>query len=95
MNRTATFGNQDIPIIEPPQLLETSPVDVGGTVYGIASDSPNIEISGINLPTRNPDISDMLTEEVLQNKIELEFQLKGKSIYKMHNKMIMTYRIFC
>lgn len=79
MNRTATFGNQDIPIIEPPQLLETSgPVEVGGTVYGIASDSPNIEISDLKMPTRSPDISDMLTEEVLQNKIELEFQLKGK-----------------
>ena len=77
MNRTSSFGNQDIPIIEPPKLLETGTVDVGGTVYGMTSDAPSIEIGDIKIPTRNPDIPDMLSEEVLQNKIELEFQLKG------------------
>lgn len=80
MNRSSTLGSHDTPMVEPPNLLDRGPVDVGGTVYGLTSDTPEIEIGDIRVQPSTQDIAGMLKEEVLQNKIELEFQLKSKHI---------------
>ncbi|GFX48363.1 sushi, von Willebrand factor type A, EGF and pentraxin domain-containing protein 1 [Trichonephila clavipes] len=82
MNRSSTFGSQDSQLIEPPKLLDSSTVlNFGNSFYAPTEDMSQIDLGNTGLLQTSQDTlpdANVVTEDGVPNKIELEFQLKGK-----------------
>ncbi|GFR11206.1 sushi, von Willebrand factor type A, EGF and pentraxin domain-containing protein 1 [Trichonephila clavata] len=82
MNRSSSFGSQDSQLVEPPNLLDSSTVlNFGNSFYAPTEDMSQIDLGNTGLLQTSLDTlpdANIVTEDGVPNKIELEFQLKGK-----------------